>query len=206
MPERKRLSSQESRKAALEAARTLLIETGPQSVTLKSVAAKVDRTHANLLHHFGSAAGLQVALSEYLAETVCSSIADRMRARRAGLASAREVVDLTFDAFDKQGGGQLASWMLLSGNEDALNPIVEAIHALIDEFTPVDGEASEQAARNLKEVTLTLVLMAMGDALLGKQLSLSLGLDRNTARASAEALLQRSVPVEADSLDDQQAA
>ena len=191
---------------ALEAARSLLVESGPQSVTLKSVAAKVDRTHANLLHHFGSAAGLQVALSEYLAETVCSSIADTMRARRAGLASAREVVDMTFDAFDKEGGGQLASWMLISGNEDALNPIVEAIHALMDEFAPTDGKASEQTARNLKEVTLTLVLMALGDALLGKQLSLSLGLDRNTARANAESMLKHSVPVDADLMDNQQAA
>ncbi len=31
-------------------------------------------------------------------------------------------------AFDREGGGALASWMLLSGNEGALDPIVEAIH------------------------------------------------------------------------------
>jgi AcrR family transcriptional regulator len=55
---RKRLNSEESRSAALEAARELLLEEGPQAVTLKAVAAKVGRTHANLLHHFGSAAGL----------------------------------------------------------------------------------------------------------------------------------------------------
>ena len=54
---RERLSPEESRAAALEAARRLLIEHGPQAVTLKAVAAAIGKTHANLLHHFGSAAG-----------------------------------------------------------------------------------------------------------------------------------------------------
>src|SRR5687767_13509177 len=53
---RKRLPPDESRAAALEAARNLLLEAGPQAVTLKAVSARIGRTHANLLHHFGSAA------------------------------------------------------------------------------------------------------------------------------------------------------
>jgi AcrR family transcriptional regulator len=57
--------------AALEAARALLIEQGPQAVTLKAVAARIGRTHANLLHHFGSPPGLQKALAEHLAVTIC---------------------------------------------------------------------------------------------------------------------------------------
>ena len=66
---KKRLSPEESRSVALEAARQILIEMGPQAVTLKAVASRIDRTHANLLHHFGSAAGLQKALAAYLAES-----------------------------------------------------------------------------------------------------------------------------------------
>ena len=50
---RRRLSPEESRDNALEAARALLIEAGPQAVTLKAVAARIGRTHANVLHHFG---------------------------------------------------------------------------------------------------------------------------------------------------------
>ena len=56
---RKRLSPEASRMAALEAARDILVEAGPQAVTLKAVAGRIGRTHANLLHHFGSASGLQ---------------------------------------------------------------------------------------------------------------------------------------------------
>ena len=83
MATRKRLSPEESRTAALEAARGLLIETGPQSVTLKAVAQRIGRTHANLLHHFGSASGLQKSLAAHLATTVCETIKDAVRASRA---------------------------------------------------------------------------------------------------------------------------
>ena len=179
---RKRLSQEESRTAALEAARALLIELGPQAVTLKAVAARVGRTHALLLHHFGSAAGLQKALAKMLAETICTTIAQAVIANRAGTGSAREVVDLTFDAFDSQGAGALASWMMLSGNEDALDPIVDAIHDMVDELHGF-GSGS------MREMTLSLVLMALGDALMGAQLSDSLQLPRTSARDTAERML-----------------
>ena len=179
---RRRLTQEESRTAAMEAARALLIEAGPQAVTLKAVAARIGRTHANLLHHFGSASGLQKALASHLAKTICATIAEAVLATRAGIGSPRRVVDLTFDAFGKEGGGALASWMLLSGNEDALDPIVEAIHDMVDKVNGHDEEP-------MHEVTLSLVLMALGDAMMGEALSGSLGLGRETARDQAEKML-----------------
>jgi AcrR family transcriptional regulator len=182
MATRKRLPQQESRIAALEAARELLIESGPQAMTLKAVAARMGRTHANLLHHFGTAAQLQRALAAHLAQAICATIADAVLANRAGLASAREVVDLTFDAFDREGGGALASWMALNGNQDALDPIVEAIHDMVDEL-----DASGAGVR--REITLTLVLLALGNAQMGVPLTKSLGLPPTTARDMAERVL-----------------
>jgi AcrR family transcriptional regulator len=174
----------------LEAARQLLIETGPQSVTLKAVSARIGRTHANLLHHFGSASGLQKALAGYLAGSVCETIVDAVRATRAGIGSPREVVDLTFDAFDKEGGGALASWMLLSGNEDALDPIVETIHELVHELAP---EHCPDEPLVMHRDTLMLVLLALGDALMGQQLTRSLSLPREQAREMAEKMLADSL-------------
>lgn len=192
MATRKRWSPEESRTVALEAARTLLIETGPQAVTLKAVAGMIGRTHANLLHHFGSASGLQKALAQHLAQTVCESIGEAVKATRAGLGSPRDVVDLTFDAFDKEGAGALASWMLVTGNEDALDPIVETIHRLIDEIAPLAPPTPEEI-RALHEDTLTLVLMALGDALMGHALARSLGLPESAARDRAEQMLVSSL-------------
>ena len=192
MATRKRLSPEESRSSALEAARALLIETGPQSVTLKAVSARVGRTHANLLHHFGSASGLQKALAAHLAKTVCSTIKDAVHASRAGLGSPREVVDLTFDAFDKEGAGGLASWMLLTGNEDALDPIVETIHEIVDELAPEEAE-NHGGVMTMHENTLTLVLLALGNAQMGPALARSLNLPENAARDQAEKLLTESI-------------
>lgn len=181
---KRRLSPEESRSAALEAARQILIELGPQAVTLKAVAGRIDRTHANLLHHFGSAAGLQQALAAYLAETVCSTIGTKMAQSPPGERNVREIVDLAFDAFDSGGAGALATWMVATGNEGALDPIVDAIRRLIDGMTP---DAHEK--RLMHEDTLALVLMAMGDAQLGGPMAEALALPRDTARTLATELI-----------------
>lgn len=185
---RKRLSPDESRTAALEAARLLLIEAGPQAVTLKAVAGRIGRTHANLLHHFGSAAGLQKALATYLTESICEQIVAAVMRSRSGEGSPRDVVDLTFDAFDRHGAGALTSWMILSGNEDMLEPIVETIHRLVDQVAETG-----HADRNLHEDTLTLVLMALGNALMGAPLAKSLGLPLTRAREIAERIMINSI-------------
>lgn len=183
MGPKKRLSPEASRNAAMEAARELLVEQGPQGVTLKAVAARVGRTHANLLHHFGSAAELQKALAEHMAVSICASVARAVLAQRDGSGSARDVVDLAFDAFGKQGGGQLVSWMRLIGNVDALDTIVRAIHAIVDEV----HDAGEVCMRH---VTQTLVLLALGDSMIGAPLADSLEISRDSSREMAARLIE----------------
>jgi AcrR family transcriptional regulator len=176
---RTRLSPEQSRSAALEAARQLLLTEGPQGVTLKAVAAKIGRTHANLLHHFGSAAGLQGDLARSIADSVTASIADAVERARAGQADARIIVDQTFDAFGKEGAGALAAWMILTGNRDALNPILDSVRGLVAQLTIGHED------HHVGETTLWLVLLALGDSLLGGPIGESLELDRDTAREIA---------------------
>lgn len=180
---RERLSPEESRAAALAAARRLLIEHGPQAVTLKAVAAEIGKTHANLLHHFGSAAGLQSALAGMITGRVVAGIEESVRRARAGETDPIEIVDRTFDAFGKEGAGALAAWMILSGNRDALNPVLDAIHELVDHLRAGHED------RPVPEMTLWLVLVAMGDALLGREMAGALGLEPGTARDVARRAL-----------------
>ena len=186
-PARRRLSPAASRQNALDAAKALLIESGPQAVTLKAVAARVGRTHANLLHHFGSAHELQLALVEQLSNDICDRIAEEVRRDRAGEGDRGIVVDLAFDAFDHQGAAGLAMWMLMTGNEDVLDPIVTAIRRLIDDVGP--DERGDTTA--LSEETLTLVLMAFGDAMIGEALGGALTLKRDAARQIAKRMFTR---------------
>ena len=183
---KRRLSPEASRSAALAAARDLLIEAGPQAVTLKAVATRMGRTHANLLHHFGSAAGLQQALMTTMAERITEEIGAAVIKARSGEGSPRDVVDMTFNAFER-GGGALASWMILSGNDNALDPVLEAIHRLVDRL----GEGHQDL--EVHRETLNLVLLALGHALLGEQMAAALGLPPETAREMAHQQLSGSI-------------
>jgi AcrR family transcriptional regulator len=176
---RKRLKPEISRSVALDAARSLLLAEGPQAVTLKAVAAKIGRTHANLIHHFGSAAGLQSELARAIAERVTQQIAGTVERERSGQADVREIVDQTFDAFSKEGAGALAAWMIISGNRDALDPILSSIRSLVDQLSFGHEE------RHVPESTLALVLWALGDSLLGEAITDALGLKRDSAREIA---------------------
>lgn len=184
---RKRLSPVESRSAAIDAARRLLLAQGPQAVTLKAVAAEVGRTHANLLHHFGSAAGLQAELARSIAQSVTASIGDSVERARKGEADPREIVDRTFDAFGREGAGPLAAWMILSGNRDALNPILKAIRDLVDQLS------AGHEGHHVPEQTLSLVLAALGDALLGPAIAQALGLKPDAARDIAAKALRAEI-------------
>ena len=113
-----------------------------------------------------------------LAEGVCDNIAAAVVRARRGEADPRTIVDLTFDAFDQQGAGALATWMVMSGNRDALDPILSAIHNLVDELASDHGDEHPSIA----EDTLALVLMALGDSLLGKPMADALGLPHQAAR------------------------
>jgi AcrR family transcriptional regulator len=176
---RRRLSPDESRAAALSAARDLLLEAGPQAVTLKAVADRIGRTHANVLHHFGSAAGLQAELARSISESVTAGIAEAVIRARQGEADPREIVDKTFDAFGREGAGALAAWLILMGDRDALQPVLDAIHKLVDELGEGHGD------RPVQETTLWLVITALGDSLLGAMMAQALGLPRDTARKVA---------------------
>lgn len=176
------MSSEQSRSQALHAAHELLLADGPTAVTLKSVAGRIGRTHANLLHHFGSAGGLQQALAQHLTAQVSASIAASVQ---GGLASPRAIVDLVFDAFDTGGGGALAQWMLATNQHDALNPFAAAIGQVVDGLFGQGG----RAPAHLHQTALGLVLLALGDALLGQRLASAMALPPSAARAEAEKLV-----------------
>ena len=174
----------------MAAARKLLLAEGPQAVTLKAVAAAIGRTHANLLHHFGSAAGLQGALAKSIADSVTASIAEAVERARAGETDARVIVDQCFDAFGSQGAGALAAWMIITGNRDALNPILSSIRGLVAQLSVGHEE------HHVAESTLSLVLNALGDSLLGPAIAEALDLPRDAARELAAQRLRHRLEAE----------
>jgi AcrR family transcriptional regulator len=181
---RKRLSPEESRAAAVTAARDLLKQDGIAAVTLKAVGARIGRTHANLLHHFGSVAGLHQALAEDIARTVSTSITEAIGRRRRGEASERDVVDAMFDAFDNDRIGELIGWIALTRQRDALEPVIGTVRSIVEDFRD-SGDP-----RPMDRVTLGLVLLAIGDSLVGEEIAGASGLPRDAVRDDAVGLIK----------------
>ncbi len=173
---RKRMAPDESRAAAVAAARDLLTSEGVAAVTLKSVAARIGRTHTNLLHHFGSVSGLHAALAEDIAVAVAASITGSIGRMRRGEARLRDVVEEMFDAFIDQGAGELIAWVVLTRQREALEPIVDAIAQVLRDISDPGEE------RPLDQATLGLVLLAIGDSLAGSEVARACGLPRSAAR------------------------
>ena len=176
LPNRKRLSPAESRAAAVAAARDLLVEDGVAAITLKAVGARIGRTHANLLHHFGSVAELHRALAEEIARNVAASITGSIGRMRRGEARLRDVVEELFDAFTNQGVGELMAWVVLTRQREALEPVVEAISQVVRDIRDPGDE------RPLDQATLGLVLLAIGDSLAGSEVARACDLPRSAAR------------------------
>jgi AcrR family transcriptional regulator len=184
---KRRFTPAEGRERALEAARALMLQQGPQAVTLKAVAARIGRTHANLIHHFGSAAALQRALAVNISRRIVARIGKAVLRVRDKQADPREVVDATFDAFRKEGVGPLAAWMMLTGQRDVLDPILQAMQRLIEELH------AEEMNVPLQHHTLGLVLSALGYSLLGHEFAAALGLPLETSRDIAADHLRLSL-------------
>jgi AcrR family transcriptional regulator len=150
IPKRRRRAPDEARREALVSARQLLINSGPTAVTLKAVGDEIGVTHANLIHHFGSAAGLQSALMESMVRDLADALDAAVTQLRSDTGAPRALVDAVFDAFDKGGAGRLAAWIALSGDLRHLEPVRAAVHDLVqaicDKFA-AEGEQTHRALR-----------------------------------------------------------
>ena len=109
-----------------------MLAEGPDAITLQSVATDLGMSHTNLIHHFGSAAGLQSELMRQMMSELTAAIESAVMRLRAGKGELRDFVDIVFDAFDRGGAGRLAAWIVLSGEATRLAPVGEVVRDYID--------------------------------------------------------------------------
>ncbi len=191
-PPRQRRQADEVRLTALESARKLLLEEGPDAITLKNVARDLKMTHTNLIHHFGSAGELQSALMRDMVRNLTDTMEAAISRFRAGAADVREFVDIVFDAFDKGGAGRLAAWLMVSGNGKLLAPVGQVVRdyiANVEEGSQVSPAEAEEMHRRFTATTLFVVTNAFGDAIIGDALSKMVDRERETVRNMLDELL-----------------
>lgn len=188
-PRRRRRTPEEARLEALAHARARLLSGGPDAVTLKAVADDLGVTHTNLIHHFGSAAGLQSAL-------MASMVADLQQALDAAIARLRtdegaplELVNAVFDAFAQGGAGKLAAWIVLKGDLTHLEPVRAAVNGLVQAIQEKLGDPDGQAHTRIPSAVLFIALSAFGEALIGPPLRDMLDQDEDAGRRVTASLL-----------------
>lgn len=176
-----------AREEALEAARDLLLSGGPAAVTLKAVGERMGVGHANLIHHFGSAAGLQGALMDAMVR----DLAERIEAGlNEGSGEGRERVEpdrlmtVVFDAFGKGGASQMAAWLALAREQGRAESFGEVVRDLADRLAamaPDDPRAAERA----RSLVMTAAYMAFAEGLIGDILTPMLGAPEGLGRELA---------------------
>lgn len=165
---RRKRSGDEVREEGLTAARRLLLDGGPAAVTLANVGQEIGMSHANVLHHFGSAAGLQSALMGSMVNDLANAFDNVVDLLKTDAAAPRTIADRVFDAFDKGGAGQLAAWIVLSGDLEHLEPVRDAVRGLVDAIV---GQSTDDAANErVRAAVLMLAISAFGDAVIGPSL------------------------------------
>ncbi|HYG27021.1 MAG TPA: TetR family transcriptional regulator [Caulobacteraceae bacterium] len=186
---RRKRSPEEAREEALAAARELLLTRGPKAVTLSSVGQAIGMTHANVIHHFGSAAELQSALMGSMVADLTAALEEAVAHVRSDSAAPRALVDIVFDAFDSGGAARLAAWMALSQDIEHLEPVRDAVRSLVKAIEERAGVEGEAAHRRITSAVLLISLCGFADSLIGAPLRGILSRDAEATRRMMARLL-----------------
>jgi len=145
-------------------------------------------SHTNIIHHFGSAGGLQSALMESMVRDLMVALDGVVGRLKIDATAPQAVVGQVFDAFDAEGGGQLAAWLVLSREFDHLEPIRQAVNDLVAALSEKFPGAPDVDAR-MRSAVLLIAVSAFGDAVIGPHLRDMLGLKPDAMRTMIARIL-----------------
>jgi len=185
---RRKRSAAEARDEALAAARALLLAQGPAAVTLANVGHAIAMSHSNVLHHFGSAAGLHAALMEAMIRDLADALGDAVGALHLDAEAPGRLVDRVFDAFGTGGAGQLAAWLVLAREVDHFDTLDHAVTDLVAAVRARVPDSPDSELR-IRGIVLLIAVCAFGDALIGPHLRRMLGQEASATRELVARLL-----------------
>ena len=155
------------RHEALEVGRRLLIPGGPGAITLKAVGAAMSMSHANLIHHFGSADAFQLELRTFMVDELTRAVTSVVE--RGDQSDDRALVDMVFDAYGSGGIGMLLAWSAVNRSKDRMEGPLEAVGDLVAALeSHIEGPTRSQRARAM---TCLVTSLAFADSMIGKGLS-----------------------------------
>jgi len=193
-PKRKRRTAESARREILEAAKTRLMDQGPDGLRLKVIAQDVGISHSSIIHHFGSRDGLLKELRDHTFDALARDLKKRMAEPSKG--------DPSIDFFEKisstlgeHGYGRLLAWQLMSGNlpiqgsvgmtvlgPDGSGGLLDGLSRILHGMRSDRARSRDQPMPELDE-TRTIVAMCactvLGEAIAGDVLVRSAGLGQS---------------------------
>lgn len=164
-----RRTPKEARRLILDAAEATMAAKGPAGIRLQEVARNAGVSHSNVLHHFGSRAGLIRALNRRTVDDLRSVL---LRVMEAAHSSTEEIIGPAFAAY-RNGLAQRTIWALQApGRRDAqtlavFEEMVGALHARRISAAPPGVRLDKAHTRALVHLT---TITAFGDAIIGARL------------------------------------
>jgi AcrR family transcriptional regulator len=184
---RVRRSPEAARENILAAAEAILVEQGPQALKLADVAKAAGVVHANVIHHFGSIAGVETALMERMIRQLADKVIAVIQQDDSYIGMGAQAL---FDAFETKGTARLAAWLEMTGEGKRMTLVRDVVDEIID--TRVAREAVPNREAVVDFILLNIIL-AVGVGLFGPTLSELLGRPSGRARELAQALIQERI-------------
>ncbi|MBO9547190.1 TetR/AcrR family transcriptional regulator [Caulobacter sp.] len=181
---RVRRTPEAARENILAAAEALLVEQGPQAIKLADVAKAAGVVHANVIHHFGSIAGVETALMERMIRQLTDKVLVALNQPDAVLGVGAQAL---FDAFEAKGAARLAAWLELTGEGARMTLVREVVDEIVQTRLARDSGVDRDAA---VDFILLNIILAVGVGLFGPTLSALLGRPPERARELALELIE----------------
>src|SRR5579863_8455205 len=166
---RVRRTPEQARRLILDAAEASMVAKGPAGIRLQDVATAAGVTHSNVLHHFGSRAGLIEALNRRTVEDLKSVLFAVMEAAHS---STDDIIGPAFAAY-RNGLAQRTLWVLQAPARrgaqtlPVFEELVEALHARRVSAAPRNVLVDKAHTRAIVHLT---TIAAFGDAIIGARL------------------------------------
>ncbi|PHY19793.1 TetR/AcrR family transcriptional regulator [Caulobacter sp. BP25] len=183
-PTRVRRSPEAARENILAAAEAILVEHGPQALKLADVAKAAGVVHANVIHHFGSIAGVETALMERMIRNLADKV---ITGFNTGGATPGFGAQALFEAFEAKGAARLAAWLELTGESRRLTVVRNVVDEIIQTRLAQDLGLDRE---KVVDFILLNIILAVGTGLFGPTLSDLLGRPPERARELALEMVQ----------------
>jgi TetR/AcrR family transcriptional regulator, repressor for neighboring sulfatase len=170
---RKRRTPQQAKIEILQAAEKLVLENGPNFLTLKRVAAEMKLSHPAILHHFGSAEQLMIALQQKMSRSIREDFINVLSANQ-NPDDRLKLIDQFLQKLSNPRNGRMMAFLIASGVDPFPSPDEKGLDLIFANLHK-DRDYNPEELKN----TLHLILLSMyAEGMMGNLLRKRLGTDQ----------------------------